>query len=121
MAGKPVHFEIPASDTAKGRAFWSGMFGWQFEEFPGPVEYHMTRVTDDSGAAVYNNPEGNAAGIRVYFDVDDINAGIARVKDLGGEANEPLPVPNMGWFAGCKDSVGNDFGLWQTDENAQGA
>ena len=118
MAGKPVHIEIPASDTAKGRAFWGGLFGWEFQEFPGPVEYHMTEVTDQTGGAVYNNPEGNADGIRVYFDVDDINAGIGRVRELGGEANEPLPGPGMGWFVGCKDSTGNDFGLWQADTAA---
>ena len=118
MAGKPVHIEIPASDTAKGRAVWGGLFGWEFQEFPGPVEYHMTEVTDQTGGAVYNNPEGNADGIRVYFDVDDINAGIGRVRELGGEANEPLPVPGMGWFVGCKDSTGNDFGLWQADTAA---
>jgi predicted enzyme related to lactoylglutathione lyase len=27
----------------------------------------------------------------------------------------------MGWFAICKDSVGNEFGLWQNDPNAPGA
>jgi predicted enzyme related to lactoylglutathione lyase len=119
MAGAPVHIEIPAQDTAKGQAFWSGLFGWQFQDFGnGPMEYFMTRVTDSSGAAVYNNPEGNAEGIRVYFDLDDINQGVARVRELGGEANEPQAVPNMGWFAGCKDASGNDFGIWQNDTSA---
>ncbi len=118
MAGQPVHVEIPASDTSKSREFWSGLFGWQFESYPGPVEYHMTRFTDKTGGAIYNNPEGNADGMRVYFDVDDINAGADRVKELGGEAGESMPVPGMGWFAVCKDVEGNDFGLWQNDESA---
>ena len=118
MAGAPVHIEIPAKDTSKAREFWGGLFGWQFQELPGPVEYHMTQITDKAGGAIYNNPEGNTDGLRVYFDVDDINAGVARVRELGGEPNEPQAVPGMGWFAGCKDAVGNDFGLWQTDESA---
>jgi predicted enzyme related to lactoylglutathione lyase len=50
--------------------------------------------------------------------VDDINAGAARVKELGGEADEPMPVPAMGWFATCKDPHGNEFGLWQNDTSA---
>jgi len=50
--------------------------------------------------------------------VDDINAGAARVTELGGEANEPGPVPGMGWFATCRDPQGNEFGLWQTDPSA---
>jgi predicted enzyme related to lactoylglutathione lyase len=50
--------------------------------------------------------------------VDDINAGAARVRELGGEANEPGPVPGMGWFVTCRDPHGNEFGLWQTDPSA---
>jgi predicted enzyme related to lactoylglutathione lyase len=117
MPGQPVHFEIPADDTAKGREFWGSLFGWQFQEFPGPSEYHMTRISDQAGAAITNMEPGKK-GIRPYFDVDDINAGAARVKELGGEAGDPAPVPSMGWFSVCKDPMGNDFGLWQIDTSA---
>jgi uncharacterized protein len=117
MAGQPVHFEIPADDTAKGREFWGSLFDWKFEAFPGPFEYHMTRISDQAGLAITNMEPGKR-GIRAYFDVDDINAGAARVKELGGEANEPAPVPSMGWFATCRDPQGNEFGLWQNDPSA---
>jgi predicted enzyme related to lactoylglutathione lyase len=39
--------------------------------------------------------EPGKRGTRAFFDVDDINAGAARVKDLGGEADEPAAVPGM--------------------------
>jgi predicted enzyme related to lactoylglutathione lyase len=117
MAGEMVHVEVPVDDTANGREFWGGLFGWDFESYPGPFEYHMARLGEQQGAAITNMEPGKR-GLRVYFDVDDINAGAARVKELGGEANDPQPVPNMGWFAVCKDSEGNEFGLWQTDESA---
>jgi predicted enzyme related to lactoylglutathione lyase len=29
-----------------------------------------------------------------------------------------MPVPGMGWFSICKDTEGNEFGLWQTDSDA---
>jgi uncharacterized protein len=117
MPGQIVHFEIPADDTTNGRAFWGSLFGWQFEAFPGPFEYHMTRTSEQTGGAITNMEPGKQ-GLRVYFDVDDINAGAARVKELGGEANEPSPVPGMGWFSTCKDPHGNEFGLWQNDPSA---
>ena len=82
MPGQIVHFEIPADDTAKGREFWGSLFGWQFEAYPGPAEYHMTRTGEQTGGAVTNMEPGKR-GMRVYFDVDDINAGAARVKELG--------------------------------------
>jgi predicted enzyme related to lactoylglutathione lyase len=117
MAGQMVHVEFPAGDTAKASAFWGSLFGWQFESYPGPSEYLMTRFSDSQGGAIYA-ADDDARGARVYFDVDDINAGAARVNELGGEAGEPMPVPSMGWFATCTDVEGNKFGLWQTDPNA---
>jgi predicted enzyme related to lactoylglutathione lyase len=118
MPGEIVHFEIPADDTAKGREFWGSLFGWQFQEFPGPFEYHMTQISDRTGGAI-TNMEAGKRGARAYFSVDDVNAGAARVKELGGEADDPRPVPGMGWFATCKDPQGNEFGLWQNDTSAQ--
>jgi predicted enzyme related to lactoylglutathione lyase len=98
MPGHVVHVEIPADDTAKGREFWGSLFGWNF--------------------GAITNMEPGKRGARIYFDVEEINAGAARVKELGGEADEPRPVPGMGWFAVCKDTQGNEFGLWQTDPSA---
>ena len=116
MAGEIVHVEIPADDTQKGRDFWGGLFGWQFEAFPGPSEYYMFRIGETQGGAVLN-ADGQKA-IRPYFSVDDINAGAEKVKELGGSADDPMPVPSMGWFTACTDTSGNIFGLWQTDPNA---
>ena len=120
MAGQMVHVEIPAGDTAKAREFWGRLFGWQFEAFEGsPTEYHTTRFSDTQGGAIMS-AESDQRGPRVYFDVDDIKAANAKVGELGGTSGEALPVPGLGWFAVCQDSEGNEFGLWQTDENAPG-
>ena len=117
MPGKIVHFEIPADDTAKGREFWGSLFGWQFQSFPGPFEYHMAQIDDQAGLAITNMEPGKR-GTRAYFDVDDINAGAARVRELGGECDEPQAVPGMGWFVTCRDPQGNEFGLWKVDPSA---
>jgi predicted enzyme related to lactoylglutathione lyase len=117
MPGQIVHIEIPADDTAKGREFWGSLFGWTFEAFPGPSEYHMTRISDQTGAAITNMEPGKR-GTRSYFEVDDVHAGAARVRELGGEADQPMPVPSMGWFVTCTDPHGNEFGLWHTDPSA---
>jgi uncharacterized protein len=117
MPGEIVHIEIPADDTGKAQEFWGSLFGWQFEAYPGPSEYHMTRIGERSGAAITNMEPGKR-GTRAYFDVDEIDEGVARVKELGGTAGDPMPVPGMGWFATCTDPHGNEFGLWQGDPNA---
>ncbi len=117
MAGQIVHIEIPADDTGRSRAFWSTLFGWEFQAYPGPSEYHMAQIGEQQGAAI-TNMEPSKRGTRSYFLVDDINADAARVRELGGEASDPMPVPSMGWFSTCKDPHGNEFGLWQVDPSA---
>ena len=118
MSGQIVHFEIPADDTASGREFWGSLFGWQFQPAPGQDDYHMTEIEPGKMGGAITSMEPSKRGTRAYFDVDDINAGAARVQELGGEADDPQPVPGMGWFATCRDPHGNDFGLWQNDPSA---
>jgi uncharacterized protein len=121
MGGKLVHFEVPANDTARAVSFYRGLFGWEFEAYEGgPIEYHMTRVTETTGGAIHPAAEGGGIpGIFVYFDVENIHDGARQVRDLGGTAEEPGAVPGMGWYAMCADTEGNRFGLWQTDPSAE--
>ena len=115
MAGKLLHFELPAKDSARASGFYSSLFGWQFQSY-GDLDYHLTRTADDQGGAVSGMDEGENA--KIYFDVDDIDAALAKVGELGGRAGDKQPVPSMGWFAHCKDTEGTNFGLWQSDESA---
>lgn len=40
MPGQLVHFEMPARDAARAKAFYEGLFGWSFDPSTGPVEYY---------------------------------------------------------------------------------
>src|SRR5256885_13510572 len=52
----------------------------------------------------------------VYYGSDDIDGDLAKVREFGGEADEKQPIPGIGWFARCKDSEGNPFSFFQSDE-----
>ena len=119
MPGRLVHFEFPSSDTARATEFWRSLFGWEFQSWDGPIEYHMTNAGGDPGGAIYPS-EDAGRGPTIYFDVDDINAGVARVREVGGEAEEPGAIPGVGWYAFCKDTEGNAFALYQSDPSAGG-
>jgi uncharacterized protein len=116
MAGKVVHVEIPAKDSGQAKEFYGSLFGWQFQTY-GDQDYHMTQFDNDAGAAI-SGGESGSSDPTVYFDTDDIDASIAKVKELGGEPGEKMPVPGMGWFVACKDNQGTAFSLWQSDESA---
>ena len=115
MAGKMVHVEIPAKDSAQAKEFYGSLFGWQFESY-GDQDYHTTRFDEQSGAAISGGESDSNPTI--YFDTDDIDASISKVRELGGSAEEKQPVPGMGWFVACKDNQGTNFSLWQSDESA---
>ena len=58
--------------------------------------------------------------ITVYIGVDDIDAYLAKVVELGGMVVAPrMPVLGWGHLATCVDTEGNAFGLWQDDSGAQ--
>jgi predicted enzyme related to lactoylglutathione lyase len=117
MEGQLVHFELPAQDAARARSFWSGVFGWEFQDagMPG-IEYHMVRTGPEQGGAVYPSDDGKRGPV-VYFDTDDIDASVAKVRELGGQAEDKQPIPHVGWFARCTDTEGNEFSLFQSDES----
>jgi len=117
MPGKIVHFELRAADADRATSFWSGLFPWQVgDSTMEGFDYRMFQTGDDQGGAIY--PAENPGSLIVYFDTDDIDASVAKVRELGGQAEEKQPVPTHGWFAACEDTEGNSFSLWQADPNA---
>src|SRR5438045_9076611 len=120
MPGKLVHFELPVQDTQRAKTFWSGVFGWEFGDSAMPgMEYYMVRTGEDQGGAVF--PADNAgSGLIVYFDTDDIDASIAKVRELGGKAEDKMPNPQVGGFAPCSDTGGINFSIFQSDESVTG-
>src|SRR5688500_2198196 len=119
MKGKIVHMEIPADDTERAMKFWGDLAGWKFQSYGGDggeaPEYNM--FEGEPGCGLYPSTDGEK-GILVYCEADDIDAEIGRIRDAGGDSQEKMPVPSMGWFAHAKDPEGNKFGVWQSDENA---
>ena len=53
----------------------------------------------------------------IYFGSDDIDADLTKVRQLGGNAAQKEPIPHVGWFARCKDTEGNAFSFFQSDES----
>lgn len=118
MAGQVVHVELLAHDADRAQGFWQGLFGWDIQggDMPG-MDYRMAQVADGQGVAIYPSDE-RPGQMKVYMGTDDIDRSIARVRELGGEAADRLPVPGHGWFSPCTDTEGIAFNLWQNDSSA---
>ena len=80
------------------------------------IDYRMTQLGDEQGGAVFPSDEVDGH-LTIYFDTDDIDASLTRVHELGGTADDKQPIPGVGWFAGCVDTEGNAFSLFQADDS----
>jgi uncharacterized protein len=111
MAGKIVHIELPAQDAGRATSFWGSLMGWRFQssEFAG---YHV--FEGEPGGGIYESEQPGTGPI-VYYGSEDIAADIARVRELGGKADDRQPIPGIGWCSRCHDTEGNAFSLFQAD------
>ncbi len=107
MAGDLGYFTIPVADMERGKAFYGGLFGWQFGPEANDQYAHVDNTAPPGGLH-----RSDGSGPQVWFKVADIHAAVARVRALGGQADEPAESPS-GWSAACRDDQGAPLNLWQ--------
>jgi predicted enzyme related to lactoylglutathione lyase len=121
MPNRPNHFEIPVDDADRAEKFYGAVFGWTFQRYEGAPEYYGMVNTGEgepgiNGALFQRGPDAETT---LTMSVDSIEGAIARIEDAGGEIVQgKTPIPGMGWFATCRDTEGNKFGLFTNDSNA---
>ena len=86
--GDFTHFEIPADDPDRAKAFYSGLFDWSFADpIPGFDGYHLftTPVGQEGmGGAIGKRGENAPEQLRTYVHVDSVDASLQKVTELGG-------------------------------------
>jgi uncharacterized protein len=109
-----VWFEIPAHNPERAKSFYSNLFGWKINPFPGSGDYwHI-----DTGGAD-DTPDG-ALKRRNYVSVNSVDEYTDKIAKLGGKiCMAKTAVPQMGYFAVCQDTEGNAFGIWESDPSAK--
>jgi predicted enzyme related to lactoylglutathione lyase len=119
-----THFIIPADDMERAKKFYTELFDWKIEKFPGPIDYYAITSTNVNGERGLGGGlvkrEESKDTIVNYVDVPSVDEYIARVEKLGGNVVVPKrAVPGIGYSAVCIDMEKNIFGLWECDENAK--
>ena len=119
-----IHFEIQADDVSRATNFYKNVFGWKIEQMmtndKGGMDYWGI-TTAESGPGInggmYQRPAEKDDKYYLYdctVDVVDLDKAIEAVKANGGTiTKEKAEIPEVGWFAGAKDTEGNRFGLIQ--------
>jgi len=121
-----VHFEIPANDIEKLRKFYSDLFGWDMNKFPGPTTYYLIgTVPVDEKTMMHTRPGVNGGLYERkdasmpemtkpvnYISVESVEEYSKKVEALGGKIVVPkMEIPGIGWWAMALDPEGNAFGI----------
>jgi hypothetical protein len=117
--GTPGHVgwrELHAGERESDFAFYSGLFGWTRAEAidMGPMGVYQTFATGGApvGGMMTKMPDTPASFWLYYFNVDALDAAMARVTQGGGRvAMGPHQVPTGQWIAQCLDPQGAMFAM----------
>jgi len=117
LVGKIVWLDLITHDLEASRRFYTGLFGWTFEETAGPIggKYLVARSGEIyvAGMLLAERPadEANLSRWLPYASVPDVDAAAARAASLGGRvAVEPRGVA-LGRVAAIVDPQGAVIGL----------
>ncbi len=121
--GTPVWHEQFTRDYEATLPFYETVFGWgygilgdtdEFRYAQGVVDGDMVAGIMDASAIL---PDGVPSHWRVYFGVDDTDAAVAKVCELGGTVIDPAEDSPFGRIAGVADPLGARFQLASIDSS----
>jgi len=124
MAHEFCWVEMNTNDPEAARSFYRELFGWSFNESEmdhGGTYAMFQPAGGGPGGGIMAKPQsGVPTAWMPYVAVDDLDAAVARVGELGGVVHMgPTPVPEYGSFAVIADPTGGVIGLWRSSGDCQ--
>ena len=123
IPGVPCWIDTSQPDPDAAATFYSGLFGWEFEDvMPADSEgrYLIARLRGGDVAAVGSSPEGAPpmAVWSTYVWVESADETAAKVRDAGGTTLiEPFDVMDAGRMAVFADPEGAVLCMWQAKQH----
>lgn len=123
IPGVPCWVDASEPDPEAAVGFYSGLFGWEFEDVMPPGsegKYFIARLRGGDVAAVGSIPEAAppTAMWNTYIWVDSADETASKVRDAGGGVvMEPFDVMDAVRMAVFTDPEGAAFCVWQAKEH----
>ena len=123
MTANLASFAIHVDDVDRARAFYEGVFGWEFEPW-GPPGFYLIHTGDEASPGIQGLMHKRQVprtgtglnGVEPSFAVDDVDAIAALVVAHGGTITFAKGViPTVGALIRFLDTEGNDIGAMQYD------
>lgn len=111
--GKVQHFEIPADDVSRAKAFYGGVFGWTYDDWDDENVMIHAAGDDSIGGDIYKRDKPTPP--TVVITVDSIEDALDAIIKAGGQRLGAIEaLGEMGRYAYFTDPEGNRLGLWDT-------
>ena len=122
IPGVPCWADTSQPDPEAATEFYSGLFGWEFQDSMPPDSagsYFIASLKGKAVAAVGAQPEGAPPEPmwNTYVSVASADETAKKVRDAGGTIiSEPFDVMDAGRMAVCTDPEGAAFCIWQSEQ-----
>ena len=107
--------ELATHDPQEAEKFYSNVFGWSTEAFPGGPEYTIFKNGNEGAGGMFKiMPEMGPLPPHwlAYFAVDDCDAKVQKATELGASIMKPAEeIPGVGRFAILNDPQGAAFAV----------
>jgi uncharacterized protein len=106
--------DVGTDDAAGAKAFYGGLFGWEFDDLPTGEKgtYSTCRLRGRAVAGLYDQAE--TPGWGSYISVEDVDRATGRARELGAEVLvEPFDTLGGGRVAAVRDPAGAVVSLSQ--------
>ena len=115
--GRAAWFDITTTDLAQAKAFYAGLFGWEFTSVKGYENLAAEIVSGGQPIGSLRKAEGKISpydGV-VYVQVKDLPGSCAKAKGLGGTVVPGFPFnleDGRGAIALVVDPAGHPIGMY---------
>lgn len=115
MPNPLCHFELMTENPESCKAFYGAVFDWKFDDQSMPGYTLVNAGAEPSGGLFAKPAEAPGVCMNVYFQVQDIDATLAKATQRGATVLVPkTEIPNnVGHFAMFADPEGIPVGIMQ--------
>lgn len=111
--------ELATRDLEKAKDFYNKVFGWEYETHDDGYVSIKNNGRYNGGMMAMDESYGEMPPVwTVYFNVEDLDASIKKVEELGGKILVKAEAPGVGPFAVINDSTGAALSIMEA-KNAQ--
>ncbi len=116
-----IWYELTTSDVEAAKKFYADVVGWEPRTSPGPIPYTEWWIGDYPVGGMLPTPDrvkelGAPPTWMGYLGVDDVDAAVAEVTEMGGTVRMPArDIPDVGRFAVVADPQGAAFAVFKSN------